>query len=277
MAGRGQGPDFVEALARGLDVLRTFDAAHPRMSLTEIANGQRPRPPHRPPAAAHARGDRLRTRGRRPIRADPAGASAGHVLHQLARALGHRPAPPRAARLADARVVLDGAAGRLGHRLRRPRGRAQDHLLAGRRRHPLPRHPDVAGQGAAGGARAGRARPPSWPSRAAPDCRRSPSARPAPSTATCVRYGPAAGRSPTRSWPRASALWRFRSATATALVRAAMNVTVHAAETTLDTLVSQHLPRLIRTVRGRLGGVGTLADQTVDGGRRRVSQANRRA
>jgi IclR family transcriptional regulator, pca regulon regulatory protein len=37
MAGRGQGPDFVEALARGLDVLRSFDAAHPRMSLTQIA------------------------------------------------------------------------------------------------------------------------------------------------------------------------------------------------------------------------------------------------
>jgi IclR family pca regulon transcriptional regulator len=37
MAGRGVGPDFVEALARGLDVLRSFDARHPRMSLTEIA------------------------------------------------------------------------------------------------------------------------------------------------------------------------------------------------------------------------------------------------
>ncbi len=31
------GPDFVEALARGLDVLRCFDARRPRMSLTEIA------------------------------------------------------------------------------------------------------------------------------------------------------------------------------------------------------------------------------------------------
>ena len=37
MAGRGTGPDFVEALARGLDVLTCFDADHPRMSLTEIA------------------------------------------------------------------------------------------------------------------------------------------------------------------------------------------------------------------------------------------------
>ncbi len=38
MAGRGTGPDFVEALARGLDVLSCFDAQHPRMSLTEIAS-----------------------------------------------------------------------------------------------------------------------------------------------------------------------------------------------------------------------------------------------
>jgi IclR family pca regulon transcriptional regulator len=37
MAGRGTGPDFVEALARGLDVLSCFDERHPRMTLTEVA------------------------------------------------------------------------------------------------------------------------------------------------------------------------------------------------------------------------------------------------
>jgi IclR family pca regulon transcriptional regulator len=37
MAGRGTGPDFVEALARGLDVLACFDADHPGMSLSEVA------------------------------------------------------------------------------------------------------------------------------------------------------------------------------------------------------------------------------------------------
>jgi IclR family pca regulon transcriptional regulator len=37
MAGRGTGPDFVEALARGLDVLSCFDDRRRRMSLTEIA------------------------------------------------------------------------------------------------------------------------------------------------------------------------------------------------------------------------------------------------
>ena len=37
MAGRGEGPDFVEALARGLDVLTCFDADHPAMTLSEVA------------------------------------------------------------------------------------------------------------------------------------------------------------------------------------------------------------------------------------------------
>ncbi len=37
MAGRGTGPDFVEALARGLDILRSFDARHPAMTLSEVA------------------------------------------------------------------------------------------------------------------------------------------------------------------------------------------------------------------------------------------------
>lgn len=37
MAGRGAGPDFVESLARGLDVLACFDAHHRDMTLAEIA------------------------------------------------------------------------------------------------------------------------------------------------------------------------------------------------------------------------------------------------
>ncbi len=37
MAGRGSGPDFVESLARGLDVLRCFDAARPSMTVAEVA------------------------------------------------------------------------------------------------------------------------------------------------------------------------------------------------------------------------------------------------
>ena len=37
MAGRGSGPDFVEALARGLDVLACFDAGRGAMTLSEVA------------------------------------------------------------------------------------------------------------------------------------------------------------------------------------------------------------------------------------------------
>jgi IclR family pca regulon transcriptional regulator len=37
MAGRGSGPDFVESLARGLDVLRAFDADHRALSLADVA------------------------------------------------------------------------------------------------------------------------------------------------------------------------------------------------------------------------------------------------
>ena len=37
MAGRGRGPDFVEALARGLDILAAFSADHRGMSLSEVA------------------------------------------------------------------------------------------------------------------------------------------------------------------------------------------------------------------------------------------------
>lgn len=36
-AARDHGPDFVEALARGLDVIAGFDATHRRMSLSEVA------------------------------------------------------------------------------------------------------------------------------------------------------------------------------------------------------------------------------------------------
>jgi IclR family transcriptional regulator, pca regulon regulatory protein len=37
VAGRGSGPDFVESLARGLDVLRCFDESRREMSLAEVA------------------------------------------------------------------------------------------------------------------------------------------------------------------------------------------------------------------------------------------------
>jgi IclR family transcriptional regulator, pca regulon regulatory protein len=38
MAGRGSGPDFVESLARGLDILACFDPHHRSMTLSEVAS-----------------------------------------------------------------------------------------------------------------------------------------------------------------------------------------------------------------------------------------------
>ena len=37
MPQRGEGPDFIEALARGLDVIRAFHADRPRLTLSEVA------------------------------------------------------------------------------------------------------------------------------------------------------------------------------------------------------------------------------------------------
>jgi len=37
MAQRGEGPDFIEALARGLDVIRIFHADRPRLPLSAVA------------------------------------------------------------------------------------------------------------------------------------------------------------------------------------------------------------------------------------------------
>jgi IclR family pca regulon transcriptional regulator len=37
VAARGSGPDFIEELARGLDVIKAFDATSPNLSMTEVA------------------------------------------------------------------------------------------------------------------------------------------------------------------------------------------------------------------------------------------------
>ena len=59
------------------------------------------------------------------------------------------------------------------------------------------------------------------------------------------RPGLGAGRRGARA--RASARWPRRCGTATGAVRAAMNVTVHAAETTTEHLLEHHLPLLLRS------------------------------
>ena len=94
------------------------------------------------------------------------------------------------------------------------------------------------------------------PGRPRRDARRTEPGRPAPlhrlQTSDQLREvsspgsAPAGGRSPTRSSRPAYAPWPRRCATGRDAVRAAMNVTVHAAETTTDHLLGHHLPLLLR-------------------------------
>ncbi len=228
-------PDFVEALARGLDVLACFDAGP---ADAEPDRGRRPRPawPGRPragccsPCRSSATSASTAGRSRSPRRccasAWPTSSSLG--LWDIAR--------PHLAELvaATARVVVDGPARRLRHRLRRPGRRAEDHHAAGGHRHPVPGAADLAGQGAARRARRRRDWPPCWPSRAGPACRRSCRA-----TAPTVEAELMAVRA--RGWALADEELApgIRSVAVpvrdgTGAVRAAMNVTVHAAETSVE-------------------------------------------
>ena len=169
-------------------------------------------------------------RSRRGVRADPQGARPRHGLRGLARALGHRPPAPGGRSSRAPGAPLDGPAGRLGHRLRRPGVGAQDHRPAGRHRHALPRRP-----------RPRRARCCSPPSprgagrRARPAQPRGPPASTSAARVERLREELVGVRargwaSPTRSWRRAS-LGRVPVRDGRGAVRAAMNVTVHAAET----------------------------------------------
>ena len=213
MAGRGSGPDFVEALARGLDVLTCFDARHPTMIAERGGGGRRAGPTHGPAAAAHARRARLRADRRQDwVRPHAQGARPRHRVHVLARALGPGPAAPGGAGRPDRRVVVDGPAGRLRHRLRGPGVGAQDHRPAGRHRHPVPGRADLAGQGAAGRlvrAAGRRDAGPAQPVRAAAAAgrRRRPAGRAGPGSR------PGLGAWPTRSSLRAYGRWRRRCGT----------------------------------------------------------------
>ena len=182
--------------------------------------------------------------------------------------VGHRPAAPGGPRRPDRRVVVDGPARRLRHRLRRPGLGAEDHRAAGRDRHPLPGRADLAGQGAARGP-AARPRSRRGPrrSRAGPASRRT-SAAASTSCSTSSRQVRARGwaladeelapgvRSVAVAGPRRR----------TGAVRAAMNVTVHAAETSGDTLLDDHLPHLLRDRRRRQRRVGAVAVPPARGG-----------
>ncbi len=149
VAGRGAGPDFVESLARGLDVLACFGAHHRTMTLTEVAaEAGLARPTaRRLLLTLEELGFVTSTGGTFAL--TPEGAQPRCGVRQRAGAVGHRPAAPGEAGDADRRVVVDGAARRLRHRLRRAGLGAEDHRAAGGDRHPLPGSADLAGQGAA--------------------------------------------------------------------------------------------------------------------------------
>ncbi len=135
---------------------------------------------------------------------------------------------------AHRRVVVDGPARRLRHRLRRPRLGAEDHRAARGDRHPLPGSPDLPGEGAARrpAARPGRGR--RWPSRARPACRRTSDgawSSCATSSPRCAPAGWALADEELAPGVRSIAVPVRDGA---GRVRAAMNVTVHAAETSVD-------------------------------------------
>ena len=212
--GRGTGPDFIEALARGLDVLRSFRPGTPAVTLSELAGRPVSRGP-RSGASYHAGGARLCPRRRPWLRADPARARPRHGLCQRAEHVAGGPSAHGAAGRPDQRVDVDGPAGRQRHRLRRAGRRTQDRDARREHRHPLPRPRHLDGQGAAG------ALPPAAlsaalaePSRSGITARRRPSA--AELETPCARYAPRAGPWPTRTWRRASARSPPASATATA-------------------------------------------------------------
>jgi Transcriptional regulator len=124
MAGRGNGPDFVEALARGLDILAAFGAEHRSMSLSEVAAAAGLTRP--PPAACCSPWRSWASSVRvRDLRADPEGNEPGDGLHQLAGPVGYRQAAHGSAGGPHRRVVVHGPARRLRHRLRGPRLGAQ--------------------------------------------------------------------------------------------------------------------------------------------------------
>src|SRR6266496_404362 len=109
-----------------------------------------------PADPADADGDGLRPHGGWRVRADPAGAGPRGGVRAVAGPVGHRPPAHDGTVGGDERVVLDRAARRVGHRLRRAGGRAQDRGAGGPDRHAVPGTADVTGEGAAGGAGAGR-------------------------------------------------------------------------------------------------------------------------
>ena len=77
MARRDDSPDFIEAIARGLDVIRAFRPGQPVMSLASVAARELAAAADGPPHPADARAARLRQAGGRAAGAGQPGLSPG--------------------------------------------------------------------------------------------------------------------------------------------------------------------------------------------------------
>ena len=231
MAGRGTGPDFVEALARGLDVIEALGAGP--MTLAEVATAaELARPTARRLLLTLEELGYVRVTDAA-YDPDAARPAARHGVRRCPGPLGGRPPAPRGPGRPHGGVLVDGPARRLRHRVRRPRQRAEDHRPPRRDRHPLPRRPDLPGQGPAGRPAPGRRAARCWPSRASRASRRTA----ARTSSSCSR---SSAQVRARGWALADEELApgVRSVAVpvrdgTGAVRAAMNVTVHAAETSV--------------------------------------------
>ena len=249
MARRDSSPDFIEALARGLDVIRAFEPRQPAMSLAAVADASRP-------AAAHGAADPADPGADWATCASP--WTAGYELtprvlelgmsYVLSRSLWEvaRPHMERAGGT-HPRVLVHRPARRAGHRLRGQGRGPEDRRAGGHHRHQVPGHADLAGQGAARGAAPRRRRNGCSPSRAGPGSPRagSPAARSA--RPRCGRSGRAAGRSPTSSSPPGIRSVAAPLRDGDGQVIAALNVNTHAAETPVEVLTGEYLPLLLQT------------------------------
>ena len=247
MARRDTSPDFIEALARGLDVIRAFQPRQPVMSLAAVAAAAGL-------ARPTARRILLTLEQMGYVRAaDGEYELTPRVLelgmsYVLSRNLWDvaRPHMERlVARTHESSSIaqLDG----LGHRLCGQGRGPEDRRAGGDHRHQVPGDADLAGQGAAGGAAAGgggaRARR-AEPVRDHP-AHRCPAAR--SGRPRCGRSGRAAGRSPTSSWPPGIRSVAAPLRDGEGRVIASLNVNTHAAETPVEVLTGEYLPLLLQT------------------------------
>src|SRR3712207_5961411 len=246
MAGRGTGPDFVEALARGLDVLACFDADHRSMSLTEVAT-----------AVGLARP----TARRLLLTLEELGfvRSAGGAFSLTPKVLTLGMAYISALGLWDiARPHLQALVTRTGQSSSMSQLDGSDIVYVARVSVPklIALRVEIGTRFPAAQTSQGKVLLAALP----PD--QLPATLAQPSRAGLPPY---IGRSPeqlatelteirARGWALADEELApgVRSVAvpvrdATGAVQAAMNVTVHAAETSIDTLLGEHLPQLLRT------------------------------